>query len=414
MHQDAFLIVEDQKSMARLLKAELSKLTQHRIYLCDSLASMNELLSTGVKISVCLSDMNLPDAPNGEAIKALLKHHITTIVVTGTYDDAVRKSMFKLKVADYVLKDGISSIRYAAQTAYRIYENSQRSIWILSTKPTMTAKLLGMLRIHRYHVSLYENSPELLNDLKHSPPDLLLFDSTEQFVNNEVYALVDTIRQQFNQNQLPIMACEPSARISYAIKLMKYGVNDFYNTRFSAEEFYVRVDQNISQARNFRHIEHISQTDALTGLYNRGHFFKAGNLLFNQLKAQKKYFFAIMADIDHFKKVNDTLGHQKGDEAILFVAQTLSVVFSNYLVARFGGEEFCVMGETEDATEIETLCERVRCTVEREALIKTEAQFTLSIGLTYSGDTLEKAINQADAALYSAKENGRNQVTVQF
>jgi len=414
MPQDAFLIVEDQKSMARLLKAELAKLTQQPIYICDSLASVNELLATGIEIAVCLSDMNLPDAPNGEAISALLKQHITTIVVTGTYDEAVRKAMFKLKVADYVLKDGISSIRYAVQTAHKIYKNHQKTVWILSSESKMTSKLLGMLRIHHYHVSLYDDRPELLEDLKTSPPDLLLFDSTEHFENNEIYTLVDTIRQQFNQNQLPIMACESSAQISNAIKLMKYGVNDFYNTSFSAEEFYVRVDQNIRQARDFRKIEHISQTDALTGLYNRGYFFEEGTRLFTQLKAEQKYFFAIMADIDHFKKVNDTHGHQKGDEAIIYTANTISSIFSDYLVARFGGEEFCVMGEVEDATEIEALCEILRATIEEDTTEKTGVKFTLSIGLTYSGDTLEQAINQADKALYSAKENGRNQVTVQF
>lgn len=120
-----------------------------------------------------------------------------------------------------------------------------------------------------------------------------------------------------------------------------------------------------------------------------------------------------MADIDHFKAVNDTYGHQKGDEAIVFVANQLKQVFKSYLVARFGGEEYCVIGELSSAEQILDLCETFREAVEQNALTETGVAFTVSVGLNIGGADLENAIFLADEALYAAKENGRNQVVNQ-
>ncbi len=414
MPQDAFLIIEDQKSMALLLKSELAALTNLPIYLCHSLAEATALLETDVNISVCLSDLNLPDAAQGQAIDLLLSKHITTVVVTATYNDETRQAMFKRKVADYVLKDGISSIRYAVQTAYTIHQNSQRHVWLLSSGSKSSSKLLGMLRIHHFQVSLYEDCPELQEGLKENAPDLVILDASEGFSSSKFYDFVNNTRSKYSQNQLPLMSCAPSQNIADAIKLMKYGVNDFYNTSFTAEEFYVRVQQNIQQAESFREIERISQTDALTGIFNRGHFFNAGNALFEQIKSSQKYFFTVMADIDYFKLVNDNHGHQKGDDAIVYTAQKIQQTFSKHLVTRFGGEEFCILGQVEDASEIEALCENLRATIENDSLNETGVPFTISLGLTYSGQDLEEAVSKADKALYRSKESGRNQISTEF
>ncbi len=414
MAQDAFLIIEDQKSMALLLQRELAFLTNFPIYICHSLAEATALLNTHVKISVCLSDLNLPDAAQGEAIDLLLSKHITTIVLTASYNDETRQAMFKRKVADYVLKDGLSSIRYAVQTAYTIHQNSQRQAWLLSSGSKSSSKLLGMLRIHHFQVSLYESDHELLEDLKNYSPGLVLLDISEDFSNTEFYTFVNQIRLQYSQNQLPMMSCAPSENIPAAIKLMKYGVNDFYNTGFTAEEFHIRVNQNIQHAESFLEIERISQTDALTRIFNRGHFFSAGTVRFEQLKSSQKYFFTVMADIDHFKRVNDNNGHQKGDDAIVYTAQQIQQTFSNHLVARFGGEEFCILGQVEDASEIEALCETLRATIENDSLSATGVPFTISLGLTYSGKDLEEAVSKADKALYRSKKSGRNLVSTEF
>lgn len=414
MTNECFLIIEDQPSMASLLKTELQKLTPLTIHTCHSLAEAKDLIESGIEVAVCLSDLQLPDSYNGEVIEYLKHHHITTVVLTASYKEETREEMFRLKVADYVIKDSLSSIRYAVQITDRLYKNAQRMVWMLSSGSRYSSKLLGMLRNHRFQVRLYENCSEMTADLKETLPSLILLDSAQNVINNNTFDFTKNIRNRYSQSQLPIISCEDSENISSAIKLMKYGVNDFFNTNFTPEEFYVRVNQNIEQAETFKEIEHISQTDGLTGLYNRRFFFQKGDELFTDIKAQGQYFFTLMGDIDHFKNVNDTYGHQKGDEAIIFTANCIQDTFSDYLVARFGGEEFCVFGQVEDTSEIEALCETLRQTIETESENQTGVSFTISQGVTYSGDTLDDAISKADKALYQSKESGRNKLSVAF
>lgn len=415
MSREVFLIIEDQKSIALLLKTELAKHIDLPIIVCHSLAEAKHQLKDGLKVAVCLSDLNLPDAYEGEAIEILQKRNIATVVLTGSYSEETRQKMFRQKVADYVIKDSPASIHYAVNTAVNLYKNTKRNIWILTSGQTnLSARLVGLLQIHRFQVRVFENPLILLKALKNQQPELILLEDAHNLRAGDIYEFVKTVRSGYSQNQLPMIACESSAQISKAIKMMKYGVNDFFNSSFTAEELYVRVNQNIKEAEAFREIERISQTDALTGVYNRGYFFHKGAELFRQLKQQGQYFFVIMADIDHFKAVNDNHGHQKGDEAIIFTSQQVQSTFNEHLVARFGGEEFCVIGKVEDATETEALCEQLRSRIEQESGNITGVNFTISIGLTYSGNSLEEAISKADAALYQSKENGRNRISIEF
>lgn len=414
MSSDCFLIIEDQKSIASLLKSELEKLTSQPIYLADSMAKAKHIIDSGKQITVCLSDLHLADSANGEIIRYLKGQHITTVVLTGSFKEETRKEMFRLKVADYVIKDTLASIRYAVDITHQLYKNAQRDVWVLSSTGHNSSMILGMLRNHRFNVSFYEHSSELLAELENTTPSLIVLDSVQTQVTNNSFELTKSVRDRFSQNHLPIIVCEDTNNITEAIKLMKYGVNDFYNINFTPEEFYARVKQNIEQVESYQAIERLSQTDALTGLYNRGYFFDAGNGLLEKIQKEEGYFFTLMADIDHFKAVNDTHGHQKGDEAIVFTAHSLQTIFADYLVARFGGEEFCVFGAIEDTSEVEALCEKLRHTIETESETQTGVKFTISQGMTFSGNDLDDAVSKADKALYQSKETGRNKVTTQF
>lgn len=414
MTQDVFLIIDDQKSIALLLKNQLEILTPLPVLTCHSLSEAKEILATDVNVVVCLSDLHLPDATKGEAIELLHSKHITTIVLTASYCDKTRKEMFHQKVADYVTKDSPASIHYAVQTAVNLFRNAQRRLWVLSSSHSQYSnRLVGLLRVHRFRVRVFESPQEMLRCIVSEQPDLILIEDTDH-IGADIHGFVNSIRQRFNQSQLPMMVCEPGKNIATAIRLMKYGVNDFYNTEASAEELYVRIKQNIDHSCAYHEIEHISQRDPLTGIFNRGYLFQKGSALFDRLKQGNKHAFVMMADIDHFKHVNDEHGHQKGDEAIIFTACAIEDLFSHFITARFGGEEFCVVGEVNDAAEIERLCETLRVSIEKHSKEKIGVEFTLSQGLTYSGSSLTDAIAKADKALYRAKKSGRNKVSVEY
>jgi len=154
--------------------------------------------------------------------------------------------------------------------------------------------------------------------------------------------------------------------------------------------------------------------DHLTGLYNRHHFTELFTQRYGYAGAQLLCDSLLLIDVDDFKKINDTHGHNMGDKVLETIAKTLlNALRGNDIIARWGGEEFIVlllMAQTDEAVEI---AQRLRKTVSKLA-IDGVGQVTLSIGLhCYEGkQVLQDVIAKADKALYEAKQNGKNQVCV--
>jgi len=158
-------------------------------------------------------------------------------------------------------------------------------------------------------------------------------------------------------------------------------------------------------------LESLASTDQMTGLLNRDAF------LARLADAQVGTGAFLMIDVDHFKDVNDSHGHAAGDEALILIAATLmNVTRDTDIVARLGGEEFCVFAPNASLHQGEMLAERVRQQVQdlQFAPRGVTRRLTVSIGVSTKAacsDT-EAAIRAADSALYRAKNRGRNRVTI--
>ncbi len=157
--------------------------------------------------------------------------------------------------------------------------------------------------------------------------------------------------------------------------------------------------------------------DELTELPNRRYI---NSFLENRLKEYKNLsipFALIMIDIDNFKRVNDTYGHDTGDEVLKNVSKTLGMALrKNDLVGRWGGEEFIAVLTGIDEKEAMKACEKIRSLVEHSVTNYNDGTLsvTISVGLTMFNeeDTLETALKRVDEAMYKSKTNGRNQVTL--
>ena len=134
------------------------------------------------------------------------------------------------------------------------------------------------------------------------------------------------------------------------------------------------------------------------------------------VKESGEKFAVAMLDIDHFKKVNDTYGHDAGDKVIVTLADILrSSTNPQDVVARFGGEEFCLVLKNINRYSALEILERIRQSIESYSVeIEKEKfiNFTVSIGAVINNeeDSLQECINEADMCLYKAKNSGRNQV----
>jgi len=164
--------------------------------------------------------------------------------------------------------------------------------------------------------------------------------------------------------------------------------------------------------------ERQARTDVLTGLNNRRAFFEYAEAIDAQSRRYNHAYVLAIIDIDHFKAVNDTWGHEAGDEVLKIVANIFSSALRETdIIGRIGGEEFAViLPETTVAAGV-PLVERLREMIE-EAVIQTpigDVRVTISVGVSALGDlncALEKIVTDADAALYQAKHEGRNRTVV--
>ncbi len=164
-------------------------------------------------------------------------------------------------------------------------------------------------------------------------------------------------------------------------------------------------------------LNELASHDALTGLFNRGTFFKFASRDFELAHRTREPAAALMLDIDFFKKVNDRYGHQWGDNVLVAVADILRKRLRNTdIFGRYGGEEICIYLPGANAEAARLIAEVLRSTIERKIYTTEDESFniTVSIGIAVidfnNHHTFEDMLADADAALYKAKSTGRNKV----
>lgn len=170
---------------------------------------------------------------------------------------------------------------------------------------------------------------------------------------------------------------------------------------------------------NLEKVREEAMTDALTGVANRKRFDEAMRKARKAAELKGEPFSLILCDIDHFKRFNDTWGHQTGDQIIRFVAACLSRYSDeHHLVARYGGEEFAVVMAGAGLDEANQIAEKVRATVESKRLLRKSTNedlghITVSVGVSEhrNGESIEELIERTDVNLYKSKQTGRNRVT---
>ena len=163
-------------------------------------------------------------------------------------------------------------------------------------------------------------------------------------------------------------------------------------------------------------LRELSVTDSLTKAYNRRHFFESGETLVSVANREKSKISLLMIDVDFFKNVNDTYGHQVGDYVLVCLSQEIkSITRESDIFARMGGEEFAVILPNTSLNGSKVIAEKIRNAVETLTFEDNyiSAGITVSIGCATINEkvaTLEELYQEADKRLYVAKELGRNRV----
>jgi diguanylate cyclase (GGDEF)-like protein/PAS domain S-box-containing protein len=176
--------------------------------------------------------------------------------------------------------------------------------------------------------------------------------------------------------------------------------------------------RDITDRKEFeKELTNMATTDPLTALFNRRKFLEIAGELFDKSMRNIRSFSILMFDLDHFKRVNDTYGHDAGDEVLKKTASTVSALLrKNDYLGRIGGEEFAIIFYDSTLDMITKVGERIRKAVEEMEIEKyPEIHITTSIGISQRGEkhpTFHTIIKNADKALYMAKKEGRNRVKI--
>jgi len=160
------------------------------------------------------------------------------------------------------------------------------------------------------------------------------------------------------------------------------------------------------QTNLLKKVQTLSETDQLTQVYNRRKFF-------SEIKDYKKGYSLIMFDIDHFKRINDTYGHDKGDFVLKKLVNTIKEnIRKDDMIFRWGGEEFFILFKGMDLDEAQKIAEKLRKIIEYTNFDGVNITISLSVVTTKDNKNIEDIIKQLDDGLYEAKNSGRNKVIV--
>jgi diguanylate cyclase (GGDEF)-like protein len=304
---------------------------------------------------------------------------------------------------------------------------AERTLLIVDDSPTIRQAIKDAVTANGMFSTILE-AKDGMEALK------LFFNNKIDFVVTDVmmpkvdgYKFISAIKESEAGKDIPVIMLSASRKeVVDKIKGLHIGASDYILKPFDQSELLARINvflkiqelQNELKKKNAL-LEQLSLTDTLTGLYNRRYFYDHISTHSANLKRHPGHFGCLMIDIDHFKSINDTYGHDVGDKILKRVSGIMTrEMRKGEVLARFGGEEFIACLCEANEKEAIVAAERMRKAVENAHLTEDDnpVMVTISIGgVVYPQQGLENSdniIKAADEALYHAKKTGRNKVVI--
>jgi diguanylate cyclase (GGDEF)-like protein len=410
---ERLLVVEDSKPIATVIK-QIARSLQYEVTIATSLAQVEQILQGDSDFFAATIDYSLPDALDGEAIPCVLSHGIPGVVLTGKMDDSTRQKILAQAVIDYIPKENSQAFLYLKRILQWQKTNHQNSILVVDDSSSARNHVVELLKRRNFTVFVANNGIEALARL-HEHPEIQMVITDLEMPKMDGIELTNEIRKKYSREQLSVIGISGADNGIHSARFIKNGADDFLRKPFCPEEFYCRITQNIESLNNIAQLQIAANTDYLTELLNRRAFFKDAQSRVNGYSKRHISYGLAMIDIDHFKKVNDSYGHEAGDQVLRVLALYMRKHFGSGLIARLGGEEFAVLIPGLDEDQLYGKFEDFRrdLAVSMIPLGEQDISVSVSIGAVINSvESLSKQINQADNALYQAKENGRNQLCV--
>jgi len=409
------LFVENSRFFPQMVAEAINERLSLPVSIASSLAEADRLLREHGPFLLTLTGLVLPDADHEQIIEFFMARQVPTVVVSGVFDEDIRQHILERPIVDYVLKNAPGAVEYLVWLVQRLDRNRQVSALVVDDSPSARMNMGGLLALYGFRVIEAASGKEGLEAVA-ADSSIRLVIADHQMPEMDGIEFTRRLRADHPRDRLAVIGVSGAGHSSPVAQFLKNGANDFLHKPFSREEFFCRVSQNVDNLDLIGSLQDLATKDFLTGLSNRRHFFDRGAQLFDQARKAGKRINLAMLDIDLFKKINDTWGHDGGDAALRAVAAAVSrFARPQDVVARFGGEEFCILAPDLGETEAEYFFEGLRARIEALQIEfgGQKIPVTTSIGVCIGRrTTLDQMISEADRVLYLAKAGGRNRVEV--
>jgi len=291
-----------------------------------------------------------------------------------------------------------------------------KTILIVDDTVTNLDILIELLK--EYDVIDATNGQDALEIVQEEHIDLILLDI--MMPNMDGYEVCKRLKEDPTTKNIPIIFITAKTDEDSIEKAYDTGGSDYVTKPFLPKELKARVKKELQIQDMMEKLQELASIDSMTKLYNRRHFKQLSEHSIDLAKRNKQPVSIIMLDIDKFKNINDTYGHQVGDEVIINLANILRYnKRKSDIICRFGGEEFVIMLPNTPVKGANIVAQKIRKDVENFILNITDNQkinFTISLGVSSinleDDNSIELSLKHADDALYQAKESGRNKVCI--
>ena len=260
---------------------------------------------------------------------------------------------------------------------------------------------------NQYNIVCAQSGEEAINIILNTKIDLVLLDIMMPGIDG--YAVCKFIKDNKKTENIPVIFVTSKVDEASIVKGYEIGAVDYVTKPYKKLELLAKIKTHLKLKKLIEELEYVAHHDTMTGAYNRRQFFK---LAIEKFKKEENIF-AIMIDIDKFKNINDTYGHQVGDIVIKTFAKIVKNIFGEESIfGRLGGEEFAIICDNKENLD---KIEKLRKEVEGyEIYSKSEKiKFTISIGIAKknkSHKNIDELLHEADLNLYDAKGSGRNKI----
>lgn len=415
------LLVDDSKAILKILEnGMVNTIANIEILLAYNYKdAVKYILKYGKDICVAVIDLDLPDTKKGGLIDIVEDNQIKSIILSAYLDENIKKIAFNKKfIIDCISKDGKKSIKNVVNAVNREIKNIDRNVLLVDDSKMQLFTIQKILEKMNLNVTCVDNGKEAYELIEKKEKNFSLILTDYHMPEMDGMELTLKLREEYDKDELGIIILSSNNTPEIASDFLKIGANDYINKPYNEIEVITRINANLDLIDLFSEIKNLANRDFLTGLYNRRYFFEAGNTILSKAKRNNSNLAIGILDIDNFKKINDTYGHDIGDIAICEVSKLLNKhLRDSDLISRFGGEEFCILLENISFEDTKKTFEKIRLSFEENIIEINDVKlkFTVSIGIFYGlSDSLEEMIKFSDEELYSCKDNGRNQIKIKI